>query len=433
MDVKLTPHKEKSEVTLEITFPAADFDAYLKKAAKKLGTEHKIPGFRPGTAPVNVVVQHLGEQRVLNTAADLALPNVFVRALVDNDLEAIGRPQVTINDLGLTKDFRFTATVAVLPEVKLPNPKSITATKRTPTITDADVEHELTYLAKLRSTFLEVPTSAEKGDTVVVDFDVKMDGKAIEGGQSSKHPVHLGEGSFIPEFEDKITGIKASEERTFSMKFPDDFAQEDYRGKSVDVQVKAHQVQKRVMPEINDDFAKKIGKFTDLKHLKDELKTNLGKDKHDKEKERLRGELTEKLAEKAEFSHLPEVMIEKEIDRKIHELSHLLTYQNKTIEQHLAEKKQTMEQLRAEVREPAIKNLKVGLALRQFTKEQKISVPDDVVEQKAKEYLARFSSTKDAVGKIDPHDLRDDIKSQLQNQLALEKLEELAKVTQEKA
>lgn len=433
MNVSLKPNKEKSEVTLEITLPAADFDAYLKKAAKKLGTEHKIPGFRPGTAPVNVVVQHLGEQRVLNTAADLALPTVFIQALVDNDLEAIGRPQVTMNDIGLTKDFRFTATVALLPEVTLPDVKTISVSKRVITIDNADVDRELTYLAKLRSTFLEVPKPAETGDTVVVDFDVKIDGKTIEGGSSTKHPVHLGEDGFIPEFEDKLVGITAGEERSFPVTFPKDFAREDYRDKKADITVKAHHVQKRIMPEINDEFAKKIGKFTDLNHLKTELKTNLGKEKQDKEKERLRGELTEQLADKATFGFIPEVMIEKEIDRKIHEFSHLLGYQNKTIDQHLAEKKQTMEQLRTEVREPALKNLKVGLALRQFIKEQKITVPDDVVEQKAKEYLARFTSTKAAKDKIDPHDLRDDIKSQLQNQLALEKLEELANVSEEKA
>lgn len=429
MQVKVTPKKATSQVEINITLPAVDFAPYIKQAAKNISKEHPIAGFRPGTASIEVVKKHVGEQHLLTHAMEAALSKLFVRAVIENSIEAIGRPAIAVEQLGFDTDFRFTATVAVVPQVKLGDAKTLKAAKRAINVTDADITQELTYLAKLRSTQLEVPKPAATGDTVIVDFDVRLNGQPIEGGSSKNHHIHLGEGHFIPDFEQKLIGAKAGENRQFPVTFPADFASEEYRGKAADVSVTIHSVHKRLVPELNDDFARKLGKFTGLDHLKEELKGNMTREKEQRENERLRGELAEGLAAVSTFDPLPEVMIEKEIDHRLEEVNQLLAYQGKTMEQYLKEQNLTAEKLRATLREPAIKSLKASLVLRAFADAEKVTVPPEEVEKKAAEYMQRFTTLEQAQRAIDADDLKQNILNTLRNQEALKRLEELAQVT----
>jgi trigger factor len=428
MKVKITPKKEVSQVELEVTVPAKDFAPFIKRAAKELSTTHPLSGFRPGAAPVDVVVANFGQERVLRQAMDDGLPHLFIRAVVKNNIEAIGRPSIAVQELGLETDFRFVATVAVMPEVTLGDVSTIKVTRHPARVTDADVEHELKQLARMRATYLAVARPAAKGDTVVVDFRVAMNGQVMEGGESKNHPIQLGEGHFVPDFEQQLTGMSAGQERTFTITFPADFAREELRGQEAQVWVKVHDVQKRVTPELNDEFAQKIGKFTSLQHLKDELKKNLQHDREHKEQDRLHGELSEKLAAISTFASLPDVLIDKEIDNRLEELKQFLGYQGKTLEQYLADRQKTLADIRAELKEPATASIKVALALRAFSEQEKVSVAATEIDERVATYLQRFDSVPQAEGQVNKEELRDNIASTLRNQRALKRLEEIATI-----
>lgn len=426
MQVEVNQDKEKSEAALKIVISGEELAPYIKKAAEKLSREKVLPGFRPGKAPVNVVGGAFGEQRLLNEAVEKAVPHFFVQAVLDNNIDAIARPSITVDKLDKEEGLVFTAKVAALPEVTLGDISAITVDKKIINVSDEDVEKELNFLAKTRSNYLPVARPAQKGDTVTIDFKVLMEGAVMEGGESKNHPVHLGEGHFASGFEENLIGIKAGEAREFDMEFPEDFAKKALRGKKAHAKVLAHEVQKQVVPEINDELARKLGKFKDLAALKYALKSNLIQEKEHKERDRWRGELAEKLAGAAQFTHIHEVLIDKEIDRMVEELKQMLAWQQKTLEAYLATKNKKLEEVRAGMRPSAERSVKVGLALRAFSTQQNIEVEEAEVEEKVNEYLKRFASPDKAKGKIDPAELKENISFMLRNQKALERLEEMA-------
>jgi len=428
MEVEVKQDREKSEAELKIAVRGEELAPYIKRAAEKLSREKGLKGFRPGKAPVNVVVEAFGEQRLLNEAGEKAVPHFFVQAVLDNNIDAIARPSITVDKLGREEGLAFTAKVAVLPEVTLGDVNAITVEKKVINVSDEDVEKELNFLAKTRSNYLPVARPAQKGDTVTVDFKVLMGGAVMEGGESKNHPVHLGEGHFVFGFEENLIGIKAGEAREFDMEFPEDFAKKALRGKKAHAKVLAHEVQKQVVPEINDELARKLGKFKDLAALKYALKSNLIREKEHKERDRWRGELAEKLVGVAQFTHIHDVLIDKEIDRMIEELRQMLTWQQKTLEEYLATKGKKLEEVRAGMRKSAERSVKVGLALRAFSTQQNIEVAEAEITEKVDDYLKRFASPEKANRKIDAGELKENISFMLRNQKALERLEEMATV-----
>jgi trigger factor len=251
----------------------------------------------------------------------------------------------------------------------------------------------------------------------------------MEGGESKNHPIHLGEGHFVADFEKKLLGIAAGETREFTIEFPADFARRELQGKKAEAKVFAHSVEKRVVPELTDAFAQQVGAFKNLAELKEALKSNLLREREGREHERLHGELAEKLAASASFSRIPDVLIDKEIDRRLDELHGLLKIQQKTLEEYLASRQKTLAQVRGEMQAAAERAVKVGLALRAFSEQQKIEVTAEEVAKQAAEYLRRFASPKEAAKQIDAEDLKENIRNVLRNQKAMVRLEELATIT----
>ncbi|MDP3997037.1 MAG: trigger factor [bacterium] len=429
MNVEIKPIKEKSQVELKIKASADELKPYLTRAASKLSQDKPLKGFRPGKAPLKVVMEVMGKERVLSEALDRALPRFFVEALLDHDIEALGRPATTIDELDMDKGLAFTAIVDVMPEVTAGDVSVIKAQRHRVEVTDGALDKELKYLAKTRSTFLEVARPAQEGDTVTVDFKVSMDGQAMKGGESKNHPVHIGEGHFVPGFEEKIKGIQAGDEREFDITFPPDFSNKELQGKQAHVWVKAHAVQKRVIPAINDEFAKKVGKFTGLDNLKEEMKKNLLAEKERKERERIWGELMQQLAMSSSFGAIPESLIEREIDHRLEELAQLLSYQNKTVADYLSEQKKDIKQVRDELREEAVKSVKTSLALRAFADQEKIEATDEEIEREVQNYLNRYPSAEEAKKQVNEERLRQEVKSLLRNQKTLQLLEEKAEIT----
>ena len=428
MDIKATPIKDKSQTEVEISISAQEFQPFLDQAAKKITKDKPLKGFRPGKAPLSVVCEAFGQDRVITEAVDAAIPHFFIQAVMDQDIEALGRPAVSISKASIEEGLQFTARVDVMPEITLGDPAKLTAERHSTEVTDEMLEKELKYLAKLRSTFLEVARPAEEGDTVVVDFKVSVSGAVIEGGESKNHPIHIGEGHFIPGFEDNIKGMTAGDTREFTLTFPNDFGREDLRGKETNIWVHAHAVQKRVVPEVNDDFARTLGKFTGLQNLKDEIRENLLKERVQKEQERLQGELAEKLTEVSSFGAIPDVLIEREIDHRLEEFSRMLSMQNQTIDMYLQRENKTVQQMRGDMRPSAERGVKVGLTIRAFAQAQNITPDDKEVEKQIAQFLGQFSSPEEAKQSVDEEDLRTHTVSRLRNEQALKRLEELATI-----
>lgn len=426
MEITITPKKEKSEVEMAVSVPAGDFGLFVDKAATKLSAELNIKGFRPGKAPKQVVIENVGLDRVLHEAMDQAIPYFFAKAAIEEELEVVSRPSISVEEIGLDVPFRFTATVEVVPEITLPNPSTLDVKKREVSATEEQVEQELKHLAKMRSKLQEVSREAKTGDIATVDFQVKIDGNVIEGGESKNHPIPIGEGRFVPGFEEGLIGSKAGEDRTFPIQFPEDYGKKELQGKAAAVTAHVHNIQERVTPEINDEFAKGVGKFTDLNHLKEELKKNIQDELVAKEKERYIGELAEKLMLESKFGTIPQSLIEHEIDRRMEEFINMLSYQQKTLEQYTMEHNTTVEAMRETMKESAEKQVRIGLALRKLAKEHDVTVTDEEITEEANKQLMHFKTADHAHEEVDPHELREYVASTLKNTKTLDLLNSLA-------
>jgi trigger factor len=431
MDISIKEIKDKSQVELTISVTSEELEPHLDRAAKSISKDHPIKGFRPGKATLDAAMNVYGKDRIVTEALEKGIPRWFVQAVLEHDIDALGRPATTITEADIEKGVTFTATVDVLPTITLGDPTKIVVERQPAVVNDKDVDQELLVLAKSRGTYIDVARPAQVGDTVIADFTVSMNGQEIEGGSSKNHPIQLGEGHFIPDFETKLQGIQAGDEREITMVFPTDFAQAELQGKAAQARVKAHEVKQRMVPEINDEFARKLGQFKDLQHLKDELKANMKEERVQKEKERLQGELTEKLADISTYGALPTSLLEREIDRRLQELMQMLAYQQKTLEEYLHQTKKTPLELRAELREPAERTIKVSLALRQFAKEQSIEASEEEVNEKALAVIQHYQEPDHDGhhhGEFDPEEVKDNVRATIRNQKALEKLEELATI-----
>lgn len=432
MDIAIAKDEGKSQVTLTVTVTPEELEPYLDRAAKTLSKTTPLKGFRPGKASMDVAMEAFGKDRVLSEALTYAVPRWFVQAVVEHTLDALGQPVTTIKTASLEEGVVFTALVDVLPSVVLGDIAAIMVTRRQTPITDADVDRELGLVAKSRSTYLDVARPAVEGDTVTVDFSVTLNGELMDGGSSKNHPVHLGEGHFVPDFERQLIGISAGDQREFTIVFPDDFANASLRGRQAQATVAAHSVQKRVIPELTDEFARRLGRFTDLATLRTQLQNNLQADRDEREQERRYGELTDQLATTATFAALPKSLVEREIDRRIDELTQMLTYQQKTLANYLQDRQITPETLRVELTEPAERTVKVSLALRQFAQEQNIIVTDEEVAQQLETLRSDYPQPK-LRSDVDQDELLASVAHSLRNRKALARLEALATVVNETA
>ncbi|MEK7499382.1 MAG: trigger factor [Patescibacteria group bacterium] len=426
MEIVLTPKKESSEVAVSVTASQKEFAPFITAAANAISNEISVKGFRPGKAPQQMVIDTVGLDRVLHKAMDDAIPHFFAKAIIEKDIEIVNRPSISVEEIGIDTPFRFTASAEVVPDITLADPKKLAVTKRTVAATEDQVEQELKRLAKMRGTLTAVDRAATLGDIVTVDFQVKIEGSVIEGGESKNHPIPIGEGRFVPGFEEGLIGTKANEDKTFSIKFPEDYGKQALQGKDALVSAHVHTVQERIIPELNDEFAKTVGKFTDLNNLKEELKKNIETEAKAKEEERYIGELAEKLMENSTFGNLPSSLIEHEIDRRMEEFARMLAYQQKTIDEYVVEHNTTTAAMRDTMKESAEKQVRIGLSLRRLAKEHQVEVSEKEITEEANKQLEHFATADHAHEEINPEELRDYVASTLKNTKTLDLLNALA-------
>ena len=426
MEVAIKPRTGTAEIEMEVTVPAADFLPFINRTITTLSKDVHIKGFRPGKAPKELAIEQIGQDHILQDAMNEALPYFFAHAAVDKDVQAVNRPAISVHEIGPDTPLRFTAVVEVIPEIKLADPKTLKAIKNTAATTDDQVDQELKRIARMRSVLEDVQREAKKDDVVTIDFTVKIDGALIEGGESKNHPITLGEGRFIPGFEEALVGKKAAEDAIFPITFPEDYSKKDIAGKKAEVTAHIHTVQERIIPQLDDAFAASVGKFKTLQELKDQLRKNIKEEAEVKEQERYLGELAEQLTEKSTFGIIPSSLIEHEIDRRLEEFAQMLAYQQKTLEEYMLEHDSSLQKMRDSMRESAEKHVKIGLALREFAKQHDITLTKEEITEEANKQLEHFASVEHAHDEVDPHELQDYVESVLKNKKTLELLGSLA-------
>ena len=391
MDVKVEKTENKNEVKLTFTVEAKKFEEAMEKVYTKTAKYFNIPGFRKGKAPMQLVERQYGSEIFYEDAFNELAPEVYDEAIKNNDIEAVSKPNIDITQMEKGKDLIFTATVQTKPEVKLGKYKGIEIKKIEYNVSDEEINHELGHMQERNSRLISVEDRpVEEGDITVIDFEGFVDGVAFEGGKAENHELEIGSKTFIPGFEDQIIGMKIDEERDINVKFPEEYFSKDLAGKDATFKVKLHEIKKKELPELDDEFAKDVSEFDTLDELKKSIKEKIEEENKNKEKYETEEEAIKTVCENTEID-IPSGMIELEIDNMIKDIEARLSYQGLKLEQYLQMMGKTESEMRKEFEEQAARSVKSRLVLEAIATAEDTLPTDEEVTEKIKEMAKQYN------------------------------------------
>ena len=427
MKVKVENIKDKAnEVKLEFTVEAQKFEEAIQDVYKKNAKYFNIPGFRKGKAPFKMVEKAYGIQIFYEDAFNEIAGEAYVKGLEDNKIEAVSKPEIDIKQIEAGKDLIFTAVVQTKPDVTLGDYKGIELKKVEYNVTDKDVEHELEHIAEHNARLVAVEDRpVEKGDTVVIDFEGFVDGKAFEGGKAENHELEIGSGKFIPGFEDQIVGMKIDEDRDIKVTFPEEYPAKELEGKEATFKIKLHEIKKKELPEINDEFAKDASEFDTLEDWKKSIREKQEKANESKAKFEMEDAAIETVCKNAKVD-IPSGMIETQLDNMEKDISSRLNYQGMNLDQYLQMIGKTKKEFRDENKEQAEKQVKTSLVLEAIMKDAKVEVTEEEIDAKIKEMAEMYGQKEEEV-KQNP-ELRKYVEESLKSEKTIHYIVDNAKI-----
>ncbi len=394
MNVKVDK-KENSKVEIEFTMDKKQFNEELEKAYKQNAKKFKVPGFRAGMVPRAIVEQTYGEGVLYEAVIENNVDDAYRAAVIENNLEIVSRPELDIKQIGKDKDFIFVVTVCVKPEATVKDYKGIEVKKVSTRVTKKDVEAELDTIREKNARIVTVEDRELKdGDISVIDFEGFKDGEAFEGGKAENFELTIGSGQFIPGFEEQMVGMKVNETRDINVTFPKEYHSEELAGKDATFKVVLHEIKEKVLPEIDDEFAKDVSEFDTLEEYKKDLNKKVKEQKEAQAKAQKEQEAIDKFIEKVEVT-IPEEMIDAEVDKMVEEMNANLSYQGLNIDQYLQYIGMSLDDYKKEMREQAQKRIKLNLGLEFVAKEEKIEVTDKEIDEKIKVLAAQYGNKED--------------------------------------
>ena len=384
----------KSLVEFEITVPEAEALAGMNSAANKISADVGIKGFRKGTVPTNILEQHIGKEKIFEEACYLIADKKFAKAVGSEKIKIIGRPKMEILKMAIGYPFVFKIIVPVYPDIDLADYKAIAekvlGEKKKAEIKEEETQESLKWLQKSRRKEVLVNRPAKKGDLAEVDFEARVGGVKLEGGESRNHPLVLGESKFISGFDEQVENMSIGESKNFSLTAPADFAQAGLRGKKIDFKVTLKAVYELALPEIDDQFAASLGSFKDLNALKENIKAGIKMEKEAAEKDRSRQLFAKRVAEESKIE-VADALIDEEMENMTHEMKHNLEEQGLNFDDYLSSIKKSGDELKKDLKIPAELRVKTSMIFPEISKREEISVSDEELEKKANELVSRHS------------------------------------------
>lgn len=415
MSTKIEKTENKNEVKLEFTIEAKKFDEAIMKVYQKSARYFNIPGFRKGKAPFNIVERMYGDEIFYEDAFNELVPSIYEKEIEDNKIEAVSKPEINIVKMKKGEDLVFTALVQTKPEVKLGKYKGIELKKVEYPVTDEDVEHELAHVQEHNARIITVEDRpVQDKDIAVIDFQGFVDGKAFEGGKAEKHELEIGSNTFIPGFEDQIIGMKLDEEKDITVTFPEDYFSKELAGKPAVFKVKLHEIKKKELPKMDDEFAKDVSEFDTLEELKNSIKEKMQKTNEQRAEYETEEAAINAVCDNVEVE-IPSGMIDSEVENMMKDVEQRLQYQGLTLQQYFMLSGKTEAQVKDEMKEQAEKAVKSRLVIEAIIKEEDIKPEEKEVEEKLKEMAKNYGKTEEEMLK------NEYVKEYIENNMKFEK------------
>ncbi|WP_078391845.1 trigger factor [Shouchella patagoniensis] len=389
---------EENTGVLTIEVEADKVNDALDKAFKKVVQKVNVPGFRKGKMPRGLFEKQFGVESLYQDALDFVLPDAYASAVEEAGIFPVDRPEIDVESIGKNETLVFKATVTVKPEVKLGDYKGLEVDVPSTEVTDEDVQEELTKLQERHAELIVVEEGEiQDGDTAVLDFAGYANGEAFEGGTAENYSLEIGSNSFIPGFEEQLVGLKSGDEKEVEVTFPEEYHAEDLAGQPATFKVKIHDIKRKELPALDDEFAKDANeKVESLDELKAELRTTLEEQKKVESDNAVRDALLEKAAEQAEIN-VPEAMVTSETDRMLQEFGQRLQSQGMSLDMYFQFSGQTEDDMREQFKEDAGKRVRVNLTLEAISEAENVDVSEEEVEEEVQKMADMYQRSADEI------------------------------------
>lgn len=428
MNLKATNKTETNKYELEIEISAEDFNKAIDEVFKTEGKKIAIPGFRKGKAPKAFVEKYYGESVFFEGAVDRLYRPALMDAVEASGLEVISIGQADITEVSKENGVQMKVVVVVKPEITIEGYKGIEATKKKAEVTDEDVSAELVKVQDRNSRMVTVEDRAAlTGDTAVIDFEGFCDGEAFEGGKGENFELALGSGQFIPGFEDQLVGHETGEEFEIAVKFPEEYQAENLKGKDATFKIKLHEIKRKELPVLDDEFAKDVSEFDTLDAYKESIREKLQSDREKSAEADVENQILEALIEKVE-GEIPDEMYDNEVEESINSFAYRLQSQGLNLETYLKYTGMNTDALKEQFKPQAEKQVKLRLALEKIAANEGLEPTEEELnaeyEKLAKTYEMEVDKIKNIVAEAQ-------VKGDLQSQKAVEFVKENAAVKTE--
>jgi len=414
----------KKKVSIEISEDQVtkEVDSFYRE----LGRKAKIKGFRPGKVPRNILERHFKDYVKAEVVQKL-VQDTYPTALSETNLHPVSNPMIDPGDLESGKPFQYSATIEVKPEIKLEEYLGLNIEGKKEEVKDEEVEERLKGLQNLHANLKTIQEARpiQNGDFVIVDYEARMDGKPLEEGKAIDLTVEVGSGRFIPAFEEKLIGLRLEEEKEIEVSFPEDYGYKKWAGKTISFHVKIKEIKEKILPILDDEFAKDLGDYSSLEELKDKLKQEIEREKKLVLERQLKDQMVDQLLQKNTFE-VPESLVEEQTKTLVSDTKLRLATQGIKIDTlGISEEK-----LQEDYRETAMRQVRTFLILEKIAGQEGITVTNEEVEDRFREISERTHQKFDVVKRYyEKNGLIPEVKAGIMNEKTLNFLLEKANIS----
>jgi trigger factor len=410
---------------LTVSGEASDLEPIKKHVLGHFKNSVKVPGFREGKAPLEMVEKYLNQQRLLDEFMEHALNELYRRAIDQEQIRPLNTPNVQLKKFVPYTDLEFEAETEILGPIKLPSYKTIKLPKKKPEVTAKEISDVLKSLQSRMAERAETDRAAKTGDELIIDFvGTDKEGQKINGADGKDYPLLIGSNTFIPGFEENLLGAKAGEQKQFEVTFPKDYGVAALQNKKVDFKVDVKKIHELKEPKIDDEMAKKAGPFKNLAELKADVKKQLLDEKKRQTEIDYQNELLKRISDKTQIE-VPKGLVDEETSRMEEQEKQNLAYRGQTWQEHLAEEGVTEQQHRERHKPEAAERVKVGLILSEIAETEGLKVTPEEVDLRLQILKGQYQDQQ-MQAELDKPANRRDIEARLMTEKTLAKLTEYA-------
>lgn len=404
---------EKNMAKLTVEVPAEQFDKAIKAAYDKNKNRFNIPGFRKGKAPQAMIEKMYGPGVFYEDAANEAIDESYPGAMKESGLEIVSRPEIDIIQIEKGKDFIYTATVAVKPEVTLGDYKGIEIERADAAVSDEDVEAELKKVQDQNARLVSVEDRpVADGDQTVIDFEGFIDGQAFDGGKGTDYPLTIGSHSFIDTFEEQLVGKSIGQECEVNVTFPAEYHAKELAGKPALFKVMVKEIKVKELPDLNDEFASEVSEFETLDEYKADVRAKLAEKKDRAAATENENRVVDKVVANASME-LPDAMVENEVMNMLQDTARRMQSQGMSFDQYMKFTGMTPDTLKEQMRPQAVRRIQTRLVLEAVAAAENIQVSDERINEElqkmADSYKMEVEKLREYMGEFEKEQMKKDL------------------------